>query len=202
MRRHWFMTALASAGFVLPSSAVSADSQACTGMRAVYLPIETVSGPLGIRGETRSQYLDRIYGKGVWREGSAGLAVAARVGDSVHVALRGQEGVALVRVDVVAEAQLEYLTKAGVLRNIAGHREIGRYELAGDVRGDLSIPLSVLRESGAMLVIVLATRALPAGQEVLVEAWPHTTPGCERHVLVPDRFTAIRLNRDIAEQAR
>jgi hypothetical protein len=179
---------------------VLAQPSGCPERHTLYVPVETVSGPLGLRGETRAQYLNRVYGKGVWREGSGGVAVVARDGDSVRVKLREQEGVAPERVDVIAEARLEYLATQGALRSVTGHREIGRYALATDALGNLSVPLSVLRESGALLIVVSARFASPSGPVVLVEVWPHAIQACERRILVPDRFTAIRLNRNALEK--
>jgi hypothetical protein len=181
---------------------ILAQPSGCPERQTLYVPIETVAGPLGLRGETRAQYLNRVYGKGVWREGSGGVAVVvvARAGDSVRVKLREQEGVAPERVDVIAEARLDYLATQGALRSVTGHREIGRYALANDALGDLSVPLSVLRESGALLIVVSARLASPPGPVVLVEVWPHAIQACESRILVPDRFTAIRLNRNAREK--
>lgn len=193
--RQWPVAAVFALWVGLLAPAAAAEPPTCVTPQTLYIPIETVAGPLGFRGETRAQYLDRVYGKGVWREGSAGLAAIARVDNSVNVTLREQEGVMLERVDVVAEARLEFLAKPGALGVVTGHREIGRYALAAGAHGDLSVPLSVLRESGALLVIVSARRPSPPAAVVLVEAWAYVSPGCERRVLVADRLSAIRLNR-------
>lgn len=183
-------------GFVAPAAA--GESKACRTPHVLHVPVETVAGPLGLRGETRAQYLDRVYGKGKWREGSAGIATVERAGAGVNVTLREPEGVTLEYVDVVAEARLESLTKQGSPGVVTGHREIGRYALAAGARGDLSVPLSVLRESGALLVVVSARSA--SSPVVLVEALPYVPPECERRVLVPDRFTAIRLNQRVGDK--
>jgi len=182
------------------ASAALAQALDCTETRSLYVPIETVRGPLGIRGETRTQYLDRVYGKGRWREGSDGLAIITEGEEVLRVELQLRGNVTLERVDVVAEARLDYLTEQGASRRVLGHREIGRYRIATDVSGNLSIPLGVMRESGAVLVILSATHVGTDERQALVEAWAHVVPRCERSVLVPDRFTAIRLNRDHANR--
>lgn len=190
---------LALTGAMLVATVSVAQSPTCAEPRTLYVPIETVSTPLGIRGETRAQFLDRVYGKGKWTEGgAAGLAVVVREAEHLRVTLQEQQGVAPEWVDIVAEAQLEYLPNQGLMRKVTGHRQIGRYQLDRDARGDLTIPLSVMRESGAVLIITLAKRASPNGQVALVEAWQAPPEGCERRVLVPDRDTAIRLNHDSA----
>jgi len=180
-------------GFVSP---VAADqSTRCVERHALYIPIETVSGPLGLRGESRAQYLDRVYGNGRWREGSNGVAVITRVGDSLEVAVRERDGMVPARVDVVAEARLAYRNESGVLSSVSGHREVGRYAVPSDARGDLFVPLKVLRESGALLIVVSANLVPSGARMVLVESWEYAPHDCETRVLVPDRATAIRLNR-------
>lgn len=189
-------------GCVLSLAPALAHSLDCTETRSpyVYVPIETVSGPLGIRGESRALYLDRVYGKGRWREGSDGLASLTASEEALRVALQFRGNVTLEQVDVVAEARLDYLTEQGTSRTVLGHREIGHYRIATDASGKLSIPLDVMRESGAILVILSAKHVGTAERQALVEAWDHVVPRCERSVLVPDRSTAIRLNRDRANR--
>jgi len=182
-------------------SAVAADQSAgCVERHSLYIPIQTVSEPLGLRGESRAQYLDRVYGNGQWREGSNGVAAITRVGESLEVTVRERNGVAPARVDVVAEARLAYRNERGVIGNVSGHREVGRYAVPSDARGDLSVPLKVLRESGALLIVVSANLIPSGARMVLVEPWKYEPHDCETRVLVPDRATAIRLNRGLRAQ--
>lgn len=172
----------------------------CATPSTVYIPTEVVTAPLGVRGETRAEYLARRYG--AWRPAGEELpALASPAGDahSLPVHLPARPGVRYERIDIVAEARLDYLDADGRHGERYGHREIGSYALAADANSALEVPLDVMRENGALLVIVTLRRVTDfAAAEVQVAAVPVIRNGCERRVYVPDRASAIRLNRRAA----
>jgi hypothetical protein len=195
----WLVTwlAIGSARAAEPDAAPS-----CVTPSTVYIPIEVVTAPLGVRGETRAEYLARRYG--AWRPAGEELPILETpAGDarSLPVRLPAQAGVRFERIDIVAEARLDYRDADGRRGERYGHREIGSYPLPADANGSLDVPLDVMRESGALLVIVTLRRAPDfAVPEVQVAAVPVTRDGCERRVYVPDRASAIRLNRRAADR--
>jgi hypothetical protein len=169
----------------------------CDSPSTVHIPIEVVTAPLGLRGETRAQYLDRRYGAGAWQAAAGGLVALSAGPESLQLRFPAQAAIRFERIDIVAEAQLDYLDAHGRRSMRTGHREIGSYPLAPDAAsGNLTVPLDVMRESGALLVIVTLRRAPDfAAPEPHVSAAPVTRSGCERRIYVPDRASAIRLNR-------
>lgn len=187
---------LASGGLRAESPAAAPE---CVAPSTVHIPVETVAAPLGVRGETRAQYLDRRYGAGRWRTAAEGLVVPGPGPESLRLQLPATAGLRFERIDIVAEAQLDYLDAQGRPSLRTGHREIGSYSLPPDAASTLTVPLEVMRESGALLAIVTLQRAPDlAAAEVQVAAVPVTRDGCERRVYVPDRASAIRLNRRAA----
>lgn len=169
---------------------------ACDAPSTVHIPVEAVTVPLGLRGETRAQYLDRRYGTGAWQAAAEGLVALSSEPGSLRLRLPAQAGVRFERIDIVAEAQLDYLDAQRRHSMRTGHREIGSYPLAPDAGSELTVPRDVMRESGALLVIVTVRRAPDfAVPEQHVSATPVTRAGCERRIYVPDRASAIRLNR-------
>ncbi len=168
----------------------------CDSPSTVYIPIEVVAAPLGLRGETRAQYLDRRYGAGAWQAAAEGLVALGPEPEALRLRLPAQAGVRFERIDIVAEVQLDYLDAQGRHSTRYGHREIGGYALAPDAASELSVPLDVMRESGALLAIVTLRRAPDfAVPERHVSATPVARATCERRTYVPDRASAIRLNR-------
>lgn len=176
-----------------------AAAQPCAAPRPVHIPIEVVKEPLGMRGETRAEYLNRRYGAGAWQVAAAALMTLAAADDrpeSLRLRLPARAGVRFERVDIVAESQLDYLDVQGRPSRRYGHRDIGSYPLAPDASSELAVPVSVMRESGAVLAIVTLRRAPEfAVVEVYVSAVVVNRQGCERRIYVPDRASAIRLNR-------
>lgn len=169
---------------------------ACDAPSTVHIPIEAVTAPLGVCGETRAQYLDRRYGAGAWQAAADGLIALSPEPEALRLRLPAQADIRFERIDIVAEAQLDYLDARGRHSTRTGHREIGGYALAPDAGSELAVPLAVMRESGELLVIVTLRRAPDfAAPERHVSATPVTRAGCERRIYVPDRASAIRLNR-------
>ena len=169
----------------------------CDSPSTVHIPVEVVTAPLGLRGETRAQYLDRRYGAGAWQAAAEGLVVPSLGPESLSLQLPAQAAIRFERIDIVAETQLDYLDARGRRSMRTGHREIGSYPLAPDAAGGkLTVPFDVMRESGALLAIVTLRRAPDfAAPETHVSAAPVMRAGCERRIYVPDRASAIRLNR-------
>jgi hypothetical protein len=169
---------------------------ACDAPPTVHIPIEAVAAPLGVRGESRAQYLDRRYGAGRWQAATEGLITLTPGAESLRLQLPPPAGLRVERIDIVAEAQLDYLDARGGHALRTGHREIGSYPLPPDAASALTVPLAVMRESGALLAIVTVRRApdFAVAEQRVAEA-PVRLPGCERRIYVPDRTTAIRLNR-------
>lgn len=188
---------------VVPSLAINvALAQApdaaplCDSPSTVHIPIEVVTAPLGLRGESRAQYLDRRYGAGAWQTAADGLVTLSPGPESLSLRLPAQAAIRFERIDIVAEAQLDYLDAQGRHSTRYGHREIGGYALAPDAGSELTVPRDVMRESGALLVVVTLRRAPDfAVHELHVSAAPFTRAACERRIYVPDRASAIRLNR-------
>ncbi len=169
---------------------------ACDAPTTVHIPIEVVTAPLGLRGETRAQYLDRRYGAGAWQAAAEDLIALSPEPEALRLRLPALAGVRFEGIDIVAEAQLDYLDAHGRRSMRTGHREIGSYPLALDASSELTVPRDVMRESGALLVIVTLRRAPDfAVPERHVSLTPVTRAGCERRIYVPDRASAIRLNR-------
>ena len=170
---------------------------ACDSPSTLHIPIEVVTTPLGLRGETRAQYLDRRYGAGAWQAAAEGLVVPSLGPESLSLQLPAQAAIRFERIDIVAETQLDYLDARGRRSMRTGHREIGSYPLAPDAAGGkLTVPFDVMRESGALLAIVTLRRAPDfAVPERYVSAAPVMRAGCERRIYVADRASAIRLNR-------
>jgi hypothetical protein len=168
----------------------------CDSPSTVHIPIEVVTAPLGLRGETRAQYLDRRYGAGAWQAAADGLVALSPEPEALRLRLPVSAAMRFERIDIVAEAQLDYLDAQGRHSMRYGHREIGSYPLAPDASSELSVQLDVMRESGALLVVVALRRAPDfAVPELHVSATPVTRAACERRIYVPDRASAIRLNR-------
>ena len=60
----------------------------------------------------------------------------------------------------------------------------------------LSVPQGVFKEPGALLVVAqVVNPGAATGTVRRVQQLAVSTAGCERHVYVRNRFTAIRLNR-------
>lgn len=189
----------AGVALVLAAGA-AAPAVPCETPVSVYIPIEAVTALLGLRGETRGQYLDRRYG--TWRAAEPGLLeLAAPPAGAALLPVRVPRRPALrvERLDIVVEARLELIDAGGRSTWGYGHREIGGFALEPDTGAELSVPLAALREHGAVLVIATVRRA-PGfdASEVQVAAVDVERPGCERRRYVPDRATAIRLNRTAA----
>lgn len=189
------------AGLVLLFSGGAAGAdQPCPEVRTLYIAVETAAEPLGLRGETRRQYLDRRYGAGKWRPDEDGLVRFTPPGSAdvpIRVSVAApQEGAALARADVIVEARLDFIDEAEHQTVIYGHRETASYPLTPGTDAEISVPWSLFKEPGALLVAVALTGGgEPLGPRVIVQALPVEPASCERRVYAKDRFTAIRLNR-------
>jgi hypothetical protein len=180
------------------AAAHAADSAGCARTTTVYLPIETAVEPLGYRGLTRSEYLDRRYNAGRWTTG-AGQFVRAQPPEAeaaLTIAIEGRTGRGVESVDLIAEAQLAYLDAAGRPGTVHAHRPIASYSLNSEGENRISVPPAAFKEPGALLVVV--TILAGGTRERQVVAIPVAMPECERRVYVEDRFMAIRLNRGSA----
>lgn len=181
---------------LLPIAAVAAES--CAPDDVLYISIETVREPLGIQGEDRKQYLDRVYGQ--WQEDSQEIVrLADATGadtDPLRITLALPATLAAERADVVVESRLDYLDQANARQEIYGYREVARYPLAVDAASaEIAVPRSVFREPSSLLVAVTArARDGSATRAVVVHPLAVTTNFCPRRVYTRDRFTAIRLN--------
>jgi hypothetical protein len=176
---------------------------ACPAERLLYVPIETVSEPLGLRGETRAQYLDRRYGAGKWQldENGAVVTIASPAPGAeapFEVRIVEPPGMALERAEVIVEARLLFRDHDGRLSEIHGHREAGSFRLESGADAALRVPRALFKEPGALLVAVSLAGGGDGGSppvHVAVVPVGEAASSCQCCVYVPDRFTAIRLNR-------
>ena len=191
---------LFAAALLLPGFAEAA-TEPCAQTTVLYIPVETVSERLRLRGETRAQYLNRTYGAGRWQPDTDGVvavepAPAPNHGD-LQVGFHPKEGESIERVDVIIEARLNYIDDSGRETLIYGHRELASYAIVSGATAHIDVPGKVFQEPGALLlVVVLNRRDTPGEFAVLVHGHLVSTEPCERHVYAADRFTAIRLNRE------
>jgi len=176
----------------------SAAATACAPDDALYIAIDAVRESLGVKGESRKRYLDRVYGR--WQEDTQEIIRSdvsfGKDGEAVRIVPVALADAVLERVDIVVESRLDYLDKGDRRTEVYGHREIGRYQLATGATNEIAVPKSVFREPGALLVAV--TVRYPGGggeHDVIVQVLPMQLSFCPRRVYVYDRFTAIRMNR-------
>lgn len=193
-RCYLFATVLLLPGFVKAASAPCMDTT------VLYMPVETITEQLQLRGETRAQYLDRQYGAGRWQPDSNGVVAvtpASNQNDAdLQIGFHPKEGDFIERVDVTVESRLNYIDDSGRETLIYGHRELASYAIVSGTTAHLDVPGKVFQEPGALLVaVVLAGRGAPGEPAVLVHGQLVSVGSCERHVYTADRFTAIRLNR-------
>ncbi len=197
--------ALLAAG---PAAAAAGAEPPCAQERLLYVPVEAVAEPLGLRGETRAQHLDRRFGAGKWKRDEAGAVVriappSAAPAAPFEVQISEPPGMTLVRAQVIAEARLSYRDGSGTLSEIYGYREVGDLLLTPGANTVIRVPRTVFREQGALLVAVTLAGGggedggAPPPPPVHVAAAPvrEAASSCVCCVYVPDRFTAIRLNR-------
>jgi hypothetical protein len=193
-------TAALAALLVCAAPAVHA---ACSETNTVYLPVETGRDVLGLHGRTRAQYLDRRYGTGRWQAGDHDLVrlAASDAHDApLRVTIAADEKRAVESADLIVEARVAYLDAANQRVTVYGHRELATYRLTASADNELSVPLSVFKEPGALLV---AVHVVSAGTTVVqVQELPVEPDSCERHVYVEDRFMAIRLNQSEGRRSR
>ena len=183
---------LAMLGATLLSGRAVAGS--CPAGAPIYMALEPVKELVGFNGETRAQYLDRLYPG--WQDDKEQIVrgVAPTGEEAIRIALANPAGLVLERADIVVESAFDYVDRDGRTRQQAGHREIARYPLAADAASEIAVPKSVFRESGSLLVVVTLLRADARG--IMVGVLPVELNLCPRRVYTHDRFTAIRLNHD------
>lgn len=189
---------LLTLGATLLSGRAVADS--CTAGTPIYMALEPVKALVGFNGETRTQYLDRLYPG--WQDDTQQIVRGvAPIGDeAMRIALVAPTGLVLERADVVVESAFDYVDRDGRVRQQVGHREIARYPLAADAASEIAVPKSAFRESGSLLVVLTLRRADVAGARgIAVGALPVELNHCPRRVYTHDRFAAIRLNRGKAK---
>lgn len=180
----------------LSAAAEAASPAECARTTTVYLPIETAMEPLGYRAESRSEYLDRRYGAGQWRMNGADLvrAVPGEPDAAVTIAIASRAESGASTIDLIAEAQLDYLDVAGRPGTVYAHRGIASYRLHPEGENRIGVPYPVFKEPGALLAVIEISS--PDTRERRVAALPVVARDCERRVYVEDRFMAIRLNRE------
>ena len=178
----------------LAFNANGASADPCAAIARIYIPLATAVEPFGLRAETRVQFLDRVYGRGRWREGDdARRPRTASEGDGAALRIdfpRQTRG----EVDLVVETQIEEWEKDN-LRPLIGHRALATYMLDDTLQAHLRVPRTAFRESGALLIVV-ATQETSDAQAWDVYAWPIASAACEQRIYVRDRATAIRLTRE------
>jgi hypothetical protein len=173
---------------------------ACSDTNTVYLPVETGRVVLGLRGRTRAQYLDHRYGAGHWQVGDHDFIRLAAPDAPLRVTIAVDEKLTVESVDLIVEARVDYLDASSRRSAIYGHRELASYRLTASSDNELSVPISVFKEPGALLVAVHVVSA--GATMVQVRELPVGPNSCERHVYVEDRFTAIRLNQSEGRRSR
>lgn len=177
-------------------AAAPAVADSCAADDVLYMALEPMQELLGVRGETRAQFLDRNHPG--WQEGAAELVsvVAAPVDQALRFWLTAPSGLTIERVDLVVESQLDFVDRDNRRTQRFGHREIARYVLDADATSEIAVPREAFREPGALLVIARVRRTDVAGaQGVLLRALPVPLASCPRRIYTHDRFSAIRLNR-------
>jgi len=175
---------------LLPSSAGAED---CTNRKPLYVPVETARGALGLRGESRSQYLERRFG--AWhkdRDNRIRIEVPTHGAPlTVHVAAIPESDVG---VELIVESRVPYIGSNDHQVLVTGHRSIGQYDVTANEAAVLSVPRDVFREPGALLVIV-ATQGMRGARRFTVRSQDVGRIDCAPRVYAEDRFTAIRLNK-------
>jgi hypothetical protein len=175
-------------------AAAAVAEEKCAPTDILYMALEPMQELLGMRGETRQQFLDRSYPG--WQAASAEIVSASAEEAGIRVALKPPAPLALARAELIAEARVEFVEAGDRRAERVGHREIARYPLEADVSAEIVVPRSVFREPGALLVVLHLRRTDVAGaQGVMVHAVPVEATSCPRRVYTHDRFSAIRLNR-------
>lgn len=184
-----------TAMFIASTNLVFAET--CAPGDVLYIAVDPVREPLGLREESRAQYLQRVYGEGVTSD-NAVIQFVPPPSDSedvVHVQVTAPAETALERADFIVESRIDFIDGAGQRTERFGHREIGRYALQSDGRNEISVPRTVLREPGALLVVVTMRTKSEDRRKTVADAYPVDLPACPHRVYTQDRFTAIRLNR-------
>ena len=190
--RYLLLTQLTAALVLAFSASGARPANPCAPIAKVYIPLATAVEPFGLRTETRAQFLDRVYGRGRWREGDGARrprAVTETDGAALRIDFPAQTR---GQVDLVVEAQIEEMENNN-LRPLTGHRALATYTLGDATQAHLRVPRTAFRESGALLIVVTAQDASDTWD---VYAWPIASGACEQRIYVRDRATAIRLMRE------
>jgi hypothetical protein len=169
----------------------------CAPGEVLYMALQPMQELLGYRGETRQQFLDRLY-PGWQEDKEQRVRTAPATGEAaLRVVLAAPPEVVIERADIIVEASFEYVDRDERRRELVGHRVIARYPLeAGDARAEIAVPKSVVREPGALLVAITTRPADgAAARSISIAAVPLDLSRCPRHIYTHDRFTAVRLNR-------
>ena len=172
----------------------------CPGDEVLYMALEPVAELLGVRGESRQQFLDRVYPG--WQDDQNTLIRPADVAEdaSLRILLAASAGLVLERADLIVESRIDYVDRDNRRGERFGHRELARYPLPADAGGEIVVPRSAFREPGALIVALTIRRTdVAAAQAVFVRALPVDIVACPRRIYTHDRFTAIRLNRKAAK---
>ncbi|MDH5631934.1 MAG: hypothetical protein OEZ10_02970 [Gammaproteobacteria bacterium] len=170
----------------------------------LHIPINTLSQTLGPNlGEAdpgRQAYMDRVYGSGSWRlSDGAGLAVTGLVLSESST----QPAVVTISTDkpetrfteahIILETRIDYSADGRNVEPRFRYKLLGKYELAPDSISEIMIPAAVFKSQGALMVVVKQADA--ATSPMAMAAFDVSYSRCTRQLYVPDRQTAIRLNR-------
>ena len=167
----------------------------CATVKPLYVPVETVRRSLGLRGQTRDQYLDSRYGDGAWRNDQEEVIRIDLAAPSEPVTIHLAPTKETKRhIDLIVEAQISYIDNDNRKTIAFGHRPIGRFPVVPGDSATLSVPRDVFRESGA-IVVVVSSSDLSSAQRYTVASANVLLADCSHRIYVEDRFTAIRLNR-------
>lgn len=172
--------------FCLTTTGVGAATPCAPGA-PVYIPLEPVRERYGIQGETREQFLDRIYPSAGWQLLDGGVTVSADDdgGLQVYLPLGGEPRAQRIRLFV--EVRLDYLDAAERSSVIFGHREFAQYRVEPQASATIQVPYAMFPEAGSLLVV-----SEFSDRPAQVRIQPVGARHCERRVYVADRFTVIR----------
>lgn len=176
-------------------AALSVRADDCAPGKPLYVPAETARTALGLKGETRADYLDRRYGTGAWHDDRENaIRIESPVHGAplaVHIAPIAKAG---IRIDLMVESRVEYIGTDNRTTTVLGHRPIGSYDIAANEVATLTVPRDVFRESGA-LIVAMAMPGMRGARQYAVRSEAVRVADCGRRIYVEDRFSAIRLNR-------